>query len=42
MAQKSLAEALLAEAEAELSKAEALESRDARPRDGEGIRAMIG
>jgi flagellar export protein FliJ len=42
--QRSAAEAILAEAEAELSKAEALESRDARSRDSEGpLRsAMIG
>lgn len=40
--QKSLAESILAEAEAELSKAEALESRDARPREAEPVRAMIG
>ena len=40
--QKSLAESILAEAEAELSKAEALESRDARPREPEPARVMIG
>lgn len=40
--QKKLAETLLAEAEAELSKAEALESRDLKPRDVEGSHAMIG
>jgi hypothetical protein len=41
--QKKLAETLLAEAEAELSKAEALESRDLKPRDAESAHsAMIG
>jgi hypothetical protein len=41
--QKKLAETLLAEAEAELSKAEALESRDLKPRDAESSHsAMIG
>jgi hypothetical protein len=41
--QKKLAETLLAEAEAELSKAEALESRDHKPREAEGSHsAMIG
>jgi len=42
--QRSLAESILAEAEAELSKAEALESRDAKNRDNDtGLRsAMIG
>jgi flagellar export protein FliJ len=41
--QKSLAETILAEAEAELSKAEMLESRDLKPREAEGNRgAMIG
>jgi flagellar export protein FliJ len=42
--QRSIAESLLAEAEAELSKAEALESRDARNREAEEpLRsAMIG
>jgi hypothetical protein len=42
--QRTMAESLLAEAEAELSKAEALESRDARSRDAEvPLRsAMIG
>ena len=42
--QRTTAESLLAEAEAELSKAEALESRDARSRDAEvPLRsAMIG
>jgi hypothetical protein len=42
--QRTAAESLLAEAEAELSKAEALESRDARSRDTEvPMRsAMIG
>jgi len=44
MQQKKTAEALLAEAEAELSKAEMLESRDSRMReaDGDGRSAMIG
>ncbi|BCH23570.1 flagellar export protein FliJ [Mesorhizobium sp. L-8-10] len=44
MEQRKTAETLLAEAEAELSKAEMLESRDARMRDaeGEGRSAMIG
>lgn len=43
MQQKKAAEALLAEAEAELSKAEMLESRDSRAREAEGGRsAMIG
>lgn len=43
--QKNAAQAILAEAEAELSKAEMLESRDARNRDGDGgdmRSAMIG
>ncbi len=41
--QKKTAESLLAEAEAELSKAEMLESRDARIRDdGAGRAAMAG
>ncbi|MBN9243488.1 MAG: flagellar export protein FliJ [Mesorhizobium sp.] len=42
--QRSLAESLLAEAEAELSKAEMLESRDAKVRDIDmgGRSAMIG
>jgi flagellar export protein FliJ len=42
--QKSTAEAILAEAEAELSKAEMLESRDGKLRDGgpDGRNAMIG
>jgi len=42
--QRSVAEAILAEAQAELSKAELLESRDTRHRDGEtDLRgAMIG
>jgi hypothetical protein len=42
--QRSLAESLLAEAEAELSKAELLESRDAKVRDVDlgGRSAMIG
>jgi hypothetical protein len=41
--QKKLAESLLAETEAELSKAEMLESRDVKPREAEGGRgAMIG
>jgi hypothetical protein len=41
--QKKLAESLLAEAEAELSKAEMLESRDIKPRETDGNRgAMIG
>jgi flagellar export protein FliJ len=43
MQQKSLAQTILAEAEAELSKAEMLESRDVKPREAEGNRgAMIG
>jgi F0F1-type ATP synthase membrane subunit b/b' len=43
MQQKALAEAILAEAEAELSKAEMLESRDIKPREAESNRgAMIG
>jgi flagellar export protein FliJ len=44
MEQRKTAEALLAEAEAELSKAEMLESRDSRMREaeGEGRSAMIG
>jgi hypothetical protein len=42
--QRTAAESMLAEAEAELSKAEALESRDAKSRDGdtELRSAMIG
>jgi flagellar export protein FliJ len=41
--QKKVAETLLAEAEAELSKAEMLESRDLKPRETEtGRGAMIG
>ena len=41
--QKKSAESLLAEAEAELSKAEMLETRDQKPREVEGSRgAMIG
>jgi flagellar export protein FliJ len=41
--QKKAVESLLAEAEAELSKAEMLESRDLKPREAEGGRgAMIG
>ena len=41
--QKKLAESLLAEAEAELSKAEALESRDLKPHDRDSAHgAMIG
>jgi flagellar export protein FliJ len=41
--QKKVAESLLAEAEAELSKAEMLESRDLKPREAEtGRGAMIG
>lgn len=41
--QKKVAETLLAEVEAELSKAEALESRDLKPREVESSRgAMIG
>jgi len=41
--QKNVADTLLAEAEAELSKAEALESRDIKPREVEtGRGAMIG
>ena len=41
--QKKVAESLLAEAEAELSKAEMLESRDLKPREAEAGRgAMIG
>lgn len=44
MEQRKAAEALLAEAEAELSKAEMLESRDSRLREpeGDGRSAMIG
>lgn len=43
MQQRKAAETLLAEAEAELSKAEMLESRDSRAREAEGGRsAMIG
>lgn len=44
MQQKKTAEALLAEAAAELSKAEMLESRDSRMREaeGDGRSAMIG
>lgn len=44
MEQRKAAEALLAEAQAELSKAEMLESRDSRLRDAEsdGRSAMIG
>lgn len=43
MQQKKAAESLLAEAEAELSKAEMLESRDSRTREAEaGRSAMIG
>ncbi|MDW6022220.1 flagellar export protein FliJ [Mesorhizobium sp. BAC0120] len=43
MQQKSSAQTILAEAEAELSKAEMLESRDLKPREAEGNRgAMIG
>jgi flagellar export protein FliJ len=38
--QKKTAEMLLAEAEAELSKAEALESRDLKPRDAEAGRGL--
>lgn len=42
-AQKEAAEALLAEAESELAKAEMLENRDAKGRDAEAPRqAMIG
>jgi flagellar export protein FliJ len=40
--QKSAAEAILSEAEAELSKAEMLESRDSKLREGDGRNAMIG
>lgn len=41
--QKNVADTLLSEAEAELSKAEALESRDVKPREVEtGRSAMIG
>src|SRR5262245_45649418 len=41
--QKKLAETLLSEAEAELSKAEALESRDLKPRETESSHsAMLG
>ena len=39
--QKKAAAAVLAEAEAELAKAEALENRDLRGRDGEGARQAI-
>ena len=39
--QRETAQTLLAEAEAELAKAEALESRDARGRDAEGGRAAM-
>ena len=44
MAQRTTAQTLLREAEAELSKAQALESRDGKPRDvdGHGRSAMIG
>ena len=44
MAQRAAAETLLREAEAELSKAQALESRDGKSRDldGHGRSAMIG
>jgi flagellar export protein FliJ len=40
--QRETAESSLAEAELELSKAEMLETRDAKARDGEGGRAMTG
>jgi len=44
MAQRATAQSLLREAEAELSKAQALESRDGKSRDmdGHGRSAMIG
>jgi flagellar export protein FliJ len=40
--QRDIAETALAEAELELSKAEMLETRDAKARDGDGSRAMTG
>jgi flagellar export protein FliJ len=40
--QRAVAETALAEAELELSKAEMLETRDAKARDGDGSRAMTG
>jgi flagellar export protein FliJ len=40
--QRAIAEAALAEAELELSKAEMLETRDAKAREGDGSRAMTG
>lgn len=40
--QRAIAETALAEAELELSKAEMLETRDAKARDGDGSRAMTG
>jgi flagellar export protein FliJ len=40
--QRTSAEATLAEAELELSKAEMLETRDTKARDGDGSRAMTG
>jgi flagellar export protein FliJ len=40
--QRAIAEAALAEAELELSKAEMLETRDTKARDGDGSRAMTG
>ena len=40
--QRAGAEATLAEAELELSKAEMRETRDAKARDGDGSRAMTG
>ena len=41
-AQREAAKAALEEAQAELEKAELLESRDTRHRDGDGARAMTG
>ena len=40
--QRTSAEATLAEAELELSKAEMLETRDTKAREGDGSRAMTG
>jgi flagellar export protein FliJ len=40
--QRTSAEATLAEAELELSKAEMLETRDTKARDGDGSRVMTG
>ena len=40
--QRDIAETALAEAEVELSKAEMLETRDAKVREGDGGRAMAG